>query len=130
LEHLGFGLVSDLGFGIWDFPAEVWHKLCNECKKEVIMSVEWIMTAVGLAILFIGIPLVFIAVAVFTRLRTGWNAKVVWRSIRCPVRKTAVRVGFLEKDDSLLNRKTVDAIYCSALDDPSVIDCGKECLRA
>jgi hypothetical protein len=94
------------------------------------MPSEWIFTAVGLTFVFIGIPLVFLGVALFSRLRRGWTAKVIWRSLRCPSRLTAAQVGFLEKEDFLRDLKTVDAIYCSVLADPRRVDCGKECLRA
>lgn len=98
-------------------------------RKEVDMSSETIMTAVGLAFVFWGIPLLFIGAALFMRLRTGWTAKVIWRSLHCPVRQTAGQVGFLEKDDFLRNIKTVDAVYCSVLSDPCNVNCGKECLH-
>jgi hypothetical protein len=93
------------------------------------MSSEWIFTAIGLTFVFIGIPLVFLSVTLFNRLRTGWKAQVLWRSLRCPVKLTAVQVGFLETQDFLRNLKTVDAIYCSAFRDPCQLECGKECLQ-
>lgn len=93
------------------------------------MPSEWMFTAVGLTFAFIGIPLVFLGVALLKRLRTAVTAKVIWRSLRCPVRLQAAQVGFLEQEDSLRNVRRVDAIYCSVLTDPRKVNCGKQCLQ-
>lgn len=93
------------------------------------MPSEWIFPIVAVPFYLIVIPLLFIAVTLMSRLRKAWTARVIWRGVRCPTKKTAVRVGFLEKVDSLRNLKKVDTIYCTAFSDPSRVTCGKECLR-
>jgi hypothetical protein len=93
------------------------------------MPSNWIMTAVGLAFVFWVIPLLILGIAFFVRSRNAAQAKVIWHSFRCPVKKTAVKVGFLRTENTLHDFRILDTIYCTAMDDPCQILCGKECLR-
>ena len=93
------------------------------------MSSEWILVAAGIPMLIIGVPLIFLSIAFFTKSRAGWRSAVQWRSLRCPTKRTAVQVGFLEEQDLLRSARNLDVIFCSALADPHHVDCGKECLN-
>ncbi|MCS6806013.1 MAG: hypothetical protein RMM98_12715 [Acidobacteriota bacterium] len=93
------------------------------------MPSQWIMAAVGLALVFWVIPLLILGFVFFARSRRAAQAKVIWRSFRCPVKKTAVKVGVLQTENTLHDLKVMDTIYCTAMDDPCRIVCDKECLR-